>query len=270
MKEKKESKTNSYIQSEALFGFKIIFLIIKLPFLLLAAPFSKTARLKIKEPIREVKKFLLETKITTTLIIINILAYIGEFFLTKETLENIIYLKLTVTNQIIIDKFICTIFTWFMHANLSHLLGNMLVLLIFGRVVEKYIKKKYLQIYFSSALIGSLISIFFTQYGIGASAAISGLVITGILIRPFYLTFLTILPLPIFIVGWISIYSDLNGVFNQVSNGIGYLAHVGGYVGALLISLLFITTSKEKHEIRKGLIINIILLLVFILIKVIK
>lgn len=66
----------------------------------------------------------------------------------------------------------------FLHGGIEHILMNMLSLFIVGRSLEMFFSKtSYLIIYFISAFLGSLISIYFhpVTVGIGASGAIFGL-----------------------------------------------------------------------------------------------
>lgn len=66
----------------------------------------------------------------------------------------------------------------FLHGGIEHILMNMLSLFIVGRSVEMiFSKTSYLIIYFISAFVGSLLSIYFhpVTVGIGASGAIFGL-----------------------------------------------------------------------------------------------
>ena len=66
----------------------------------------------------------------------------------------------------------------FLHGGIEHILMNMLSLFIVGRSLEMFFSKtSYLIIYFISAFVGSLISIYFhpVTVGIGASGAIFGL-----------------------------------------------------------------------------------------------
>jgi rhomboid protease GluP len=66
----------------------------------------------------------------------------------------------------------------FVHANLLHLLGNMLFLLIFGiRAEDLFGKIRYLMLYFVTGLSGNLLTLLMGPYivSVGASGAIFGL-----------------------------------------------------------------------------------------------
>jgi membrane associated rhomboid family serine protease len=156
----------------------------------------------------------------------------------------------------------------FMHASWEHLLGNMLALFIFGRVVEKKLGyAKTALIYFGALIISgvfsSLIDLYITGSttpSLGASGAIMGLVAAAILIDPFYITFDLIIPLPIMIVGWITIYSDISGIISPVADDIGHFAHLGGFLSVGV--LLFLFERDERQKFKKGLIINVISIII--------
>ena len=156
----------------------------------------------------------------------------------------------------------------FLHGSIFHLLGNMFYLFIFGRVVEKYLgSRQMLIIYLVGGIIANGVSAgLFGITGLGASGAISGVVAAAILIRPFYLSYLLIYPLPIFILGFFQITGDFSGFFNQDPNSnIGHIAHLAGY-GSIAITVFFLNREKRK-EMKKGLLINILFLLIFILLN---
>lgn len=265
------TKKNKQVQSELAFGLDLLLSILKLPLLLFIIPFSKKARTNFIAPLKKILDFFKQTKITTTLILINIIIFlIQNIFFSKQTIITIAQLNLKLTNYFFLDKILNIIITWFLHANLAHLVNNMIALLVLGRVVEKHLKEKYLLIYLLSGFTGSVISLFLNQPGIGASGAISGIILSAILIKPFYLSFIAIIPIPIFLIGWASIYADISGVFSKIPSQIGYGAHIGGYISALIISLILIKKSKKHHELKKGLLINLILLLIFALLILIK
>jgi membrane associated rhomboid family serine protease len=111
----------------------------------------------------------------------------------------------------------------FMHANLSHLGGNVLFLLIFGTSLEEQVtRKKWLTTYFASGLTGNIVFLLLggNEAGIGASGAIWGLLgaaggIRGLIGMAFY------------------------AGFNIFAGG-GFLAHAGGLLGGLALRYLWL------------------------------
>lgn len=157
----------------------------------------------------------------------------------------------------------------FLHADVFHLLGNMFALLIFGRIVEKELgQSKTAIVYFSALIFAAIFSSIINLIqgnnvgGLGASGALMGLVSAAILLRPFKITFSAIIPLPVIVLGWLLIYVDLIGFFSSADDGIGYSAHIGGFISAFL---LFFILRKERPQLIKGLLINTLTLFLFFL-----
>jgi membrane associated rhomboid family serine protease len=85
-------------------------------------------------------------------------------------------------NPLVWEGWVWMLFTsLFLHANLLHLGGNVLFLLIFGTVLEEQVtRKRWLVTYFASGLTGNLAFLFLGPFlgqeiGLGASGAIYGL-----------------------------------------------------------------------------------------------
>jgi len=130
----------------------------------------------------------------------------------------------------------------FLHANIAHIAGNMLFLLIFGlRSEEMFSLPEYLSLYFIGGLTGNLLSLLLLPLNVpsvGASGAIFALFgaaviyarrsfrqsIIGALIYAFFLLFLS------------------SGA------GVNNFAHIGGLVTGLLIG--YILASRRKPETR--------------------
>ena len=91
--------------------------------------------------------------------------------------------------------------------------------------------------------------------GLGASGAIMGLIAAAILLNPFYLTYEAIIPLPIMLIGWLTLYADITGILNPLEDGIGHFAHLGGFLSIGL--LLYLLGIDERAKMKKGIIINI-------------
>ena len=87
-----------------------------------------------------------------------------------------------------------------------------------------------------------------------------GIIAAAILLDPFYLTWELILPLPIMVVGWLTIAADILGILNPVEDGIGHFAHLGGFLSIVL--LLYLFGAADRKKIRKGFVVNVVSLLV--------
>jgi rhomboid protease GluP len=128
----------------------------------------------------------------------------------------------------------------FVHADVAHIVGNMLFLLIFGlRGEEMFSPPEYLSIYFLGGLTGNLLSLLLLPLdtiSVGASGAIFALFgasviftrrsfrqsIIGALIYAFFLLFLS------------------SGV------GVNNFAHIGGLVTGLVIGYALATRRKPE------------------------
>jgi rhomboid protease GluP len=126
----------------------------------------------------------------------------------------------------------------FIHADIAHIVGNMLFLLIFGlRGEEMFSLPEYLSIYFIGGLTGNLLSLLLPDIiSVGASGAIFALFgatviyarrsfrqsIIGALVYAFFLLFLS------------------SGA------GVNNFAHLGGLATGLLIG--YVLATKRKPE----------------------
>jgi membrane associated rhomboid family serine protease len=244
------------IESEYKFVFRQIIFILKIPWLLILILFRRKKLNELLNPLKELYHFIFQPKITIALIIINIIVFLLQItVMSEEIFKSLIFMP----EHLFTFQIIPIVASWFLHASISHLLGNMLFLYIFGRIVEMYFGgHKMLLIYFGSAILGHVFTAIAGQGGIGASGAIAGLISTSILIAPFYLTFLVMgIPIPIVILGAIAIYTDISGIlYPKEGDIVGHFAHLGGYLAVALIVFLF--SQKQKEKMKKGLIINII------------
>jgi len=156
-----------------------------------------------------------------------------------------------------------TLFTsMFMHAGWVHLLGNMLYLFIFGDNVEDVFGHVgYFFFYIicglaaAFAYIMSLTNPADLYYGLlGASGAISGVLGAYAILYPkakvITLIFYFVLPVPaIAFLGFWFVLQWLYAVFD-VSGGVAYWAHIGGFVAGIVLALIFGLGLKKKKDAR--------------------
>lgn len=135
----------------------------------------------------------------------------------------------------------------FIHANWFHLLGNMLFLWIFGPPIEEKLGRiNFILYYFLCGLCGNL-GYLIMNYGsqkpaIGASGAISGMIGTCLVLEPLgtIMTTRDEAPVWLYAVAFFLIqfgYSFLL-FLTKTSTQIGYDAHVGGFIGGIIIALI--------------------------------
>lgn len=146
----------------------------------------------------------------------------------------------------------------FLHSDILHLLCNMYSLYIIGPQLESFFGKvKYTIIFIGSGIIGNLLSMAFLQdrvVSVGASGAIFGLLGALLYFGYHYRVYLSgvirsqIIPLII-----------LNLGIGFLATNINNLAHVGGLVGGVLISMAVgVKYKSNKSDIINGFIMTTI------------
>lgn len=155
-----------------------------------------------------------------------------------------------------------TIFTaLFVHANFIHLLGNMLFLYVFGNTLEDTLGAGKMTTAFFIGGAGSfLLSALF--YGldaamVGASAAIFTLTAIVMLTKPLKFSWLFLMPQGLVAILYF-IYNIL-AVYYAVPGGVGYLAHVIGF----LIGFPFGVAWSRRWA--RNLVITILLLVLYVM-----
>lgn len=209
------------------------------------------------------------------LIIINVIVFF--FFFTQgfRTFKATIMEYGAIPALILSGRRLETLFTsMFIHADILHLLGNMLYLWIFGDNIEDVLGHvKYLIFYLVGGLFADLAHIastllsFYTSPvyyviadlwtpAVGASGAISAVLGAYMLLYPnarirtvvFYI-FITIISVPAYYyLGFWFIYQLLMGVISLsgITSGVAFWAHIGGFVFGLMIVKAFNIKPKRK------------------------
>ncbi len=156
-----------------------------------------------------------------------------------------------------------TLFTaLFLHADLTHLLGNMLFLFVFGNTLENELKaKKTLSAFFVGGTITFLLGAFFYEpstFLIGASAAIFTLTAVVMLVKPLKFSFLFLMPQGL--VAIIYFTYNLLAVYFGVEGNVAYISHVIGFVIGIPFGIAW------SKELGKNLLITIGLFIIYLLI----
>ncbi len=230
-------------------------------------------------PIKDLNRPLRAPHVNRILLIVNIVIFAvywfsaNEIFLSHKIAETIVNDFVMVPQEITHGQRLYTLITsMFMHAGWLHLFGNMLFLFIFGDNVEDILGHgSYLVFYIFSGLaaafthiliilfapmISALIGIPIAYGGledgvVGASGAISGVLGAYLVLYPKakILTIVTyfILPVPaiIFLGVWF-ILQWLYGFFD-ISGGVAYWAHIGGFVTGMILALTFGLKKKKTR-----------------------
>lgn len=200
--------------------------------------------------------------ITYIIIAICILLYIIMEIFGNGSTNNITLLKFGANLDVLVKngEYYRLFTSIFLHIGIMHLLCNMYSLYIIGREVESLFGKvKYIIIFILSGIFGSILSIAFSHNVIsaGASGAIFGLLGALLYFGMHYRTYLgealvrSIIPILI-----------INLIIGFLSPGIDMAAHIGGFVGGILVSMMVGIPDKSKtKDIINGTILTIIYLL---------
>lgn len=153
----------------------------------------------------------------------------------------------------------------FLHADMMHLLFNMMTLYFFGPVIlEGFGAVGFIIIYIGSILLGNIFSLFIYQKqpwysAIGASGGVSGVLFAAIAMAPKMSLFLFFIPIPIpgFVFGLLyfgySVYMMLNP--KQWDN-LGHAAHLGG----AFFGLVYAIATQPEAALENSLFIGIMAL----------
>ena len=193
--------------------------------------------------------------ITWTLVSLNVIAYLWDRMWNPAN-PSIVFADLGIEPDKILIEFskghympaILSLFTgMFIHANILHILGNMIYLVVFGKTVETILGSvRYVLLYLIGGFIASLVYLFIfpssTIPMIGASGAISAVMGAYIVLNPKGRVIMIILPiffLPLSVPAWFMLgLWFLMQVFMPIP-GVATWAHVGGFfAGALAVMLL--------------------------------
>jgi membrane associated rhomboid family serine protease len=141
----------------------------------------------------------------------------------------------------------------FVHANVLHLIGNMLFLFVFGNTLEKSAgAEKLLAIFFTAGFLSFILSPAFLPRGtgmLGASAAIFALAGSVMLVRPLKFSWLFLAPQGLiaiiyFIYNVVLVYekSRIPGYDPQVA----YVAHIIGFITGIPFGIALSNRWKQN------------------------
>lgn len=132
----------------------------------------------------------------------------------------------------------------FLHADVMHLMFNMLTLYFFAPIVIEILGPLwFLLIYLGSLAFGSLFTLYFhkdeySYRAIGASGAVTGILYSAILFHPDGAINILFIPIdiPAYIFGIVYLFYSIYGMKSRTDN-IGHTAHFGGAVGGYVLTL---------------------------------
>lgn len=207
------------------------------------------------------------------LILANVAVFLFFFLQGTRGLTLAIFDLGAIPAYILNGKRLWTLFTSiFMHADLTHLFGNMLYLWVFGDNVEDALGHiRYLFFYLAGGLIASFVhiaSLFaeapslgivgFGVPSVGASGAISAVLGAYLVLYPrarirtliFYI-FIQIVSIPAYYyLGFWFLYQLMMGIFSLTGlpSGIAFWAHIGGFVAGSLAIKAFRVKPRLRRQ----------------------
>ncbi len=211
-------------------------------------------------------------KVNVTLIVLNLIMFGVEILGSDNLVSTWAFVPARLTAFLhgqSDPRVLLTLFTsMFMHASLSHILGNMLFLWVFGPGIEAaFGSGRYLMFYLASGVVACL-----TQYVgsplsvdpiLGASGAIAGVMGAFLVLYPTARIELFIWPISLFtglrlhVAAWLMLviwFASQVGMgmtgMNAVGDagGVAYWAHIGGFAfGAILAFVLRLDASRRPR-----------------------
>jgi membrane associated rhomboid family serine protease len=140
----------------------------------------------------------------------------------------------------------------FAHSGLLHLAGNMWMAFIFGRIVEwRYGAWRFLLIYFISGIFAAMAQAVFVPEAllIGASGAIAG--VMAVFLRHYprsNLYLMGVVPIPTWLFMLFFVLSNSAGVVLNTGEPVGYVAHLGGFLAGLIVSLAMVPPGSAASR----------------------
>jgi membrane associated rhomboid family serine protease len=155
----------------------------------------------------------------------------------------------------------------FMHADLTHLAGNMVFLYVFGNTLEKEVGAgKTMLAFFAGGILSLIAGIFHYNPGVflvGASAAIFTLTAAVMLVKPLKFSFIFFMPLGL--VTLVYIIYNVIAVYTGVEGNVGYFSHVVGFAVGLPLGAAWTKNLLRNLLIALGLLFLYVLISILLL-----
>jgi membrane associated rhomboid family serine protease len=171
------------------------------------------------------------------------------------------------------ESWLTPLSSMFLHGSWGHLLGNAVFLWVFGNNVEDSMGRgRFLVFYLACGLAAAAAQVVLSPASavpmVGASGAISGVLGGYLLLYPrvpvrvlfILFIFIRVIRIPAYLVllWWIGyqIVLGLPEIMNlnpEVSSGVAYAAHIGGFLAGLVLIKLFVRSDfVERHRAQHG------------------
>ena len=198
--------------------------------------------------------------VTTLLIVANALVFLFEISLDEFSRNHLISRYGLMPGRFHAAALLTSMF---LHGGWAHILGNMMFLWAFGRSLEDLMgHTKYLVFYLASGAIAGLVHVLFNPGSmlptVGASGAIAGVMGAYLIKFPrarirtlvfFFFIFTTQIP-AVFMLGYWFLTQLVSGVgsvgYSHLSQGgTAWFAHIGGFLGGMVLVSLLGTSSPQ-------------------------
>jgi len=216
-------------------------------------------------PLKALRKQNTTPYVTFGLIAVNVLVFAWQLTLSQSQLGSVFMNAALVPCEASRSVFspetwLDSFRTMFLHGGWLHLVGNMVFLLIFGPHIEEYFGKvKYLLFYIAAGTTANLLHTAINWNvcipSIGASGAIMGLMGSFFLLYPatrirvvaffFRVPVGTVDTQAFYLLAAYFVFDFINGlgalgVSNTATGGVAVWAHIGGFLGGLLLTFIAI------------------------------
>lgn len=216
----------------------------------------------------EPNRYSLIPVMTILLILINTVVLFSEPWTVPDGDYWAYYMKFASTPQLIISMkgagFLSSITSMFLHGGITHLLGNMLALWVFGRRVEDACGSlRFLAFYLTVGVAADIMSTIVQHSSgmpsIGASGAVFGVMGAYLLLYPAgrirTFVFITVVPLwPRLRAFWVVFYflgiqliPALDVLFKKSDYSVNYWAHLGGFAASILVFLFLRPEAYARY-----------------------
>lgn len=179
---------------------------------------------------------------TYALILANALASLYGLFVDRKFIEDFLFNVAAILRG---KQHYRMITSAFLHGDLGHLFVNMLTLYFFGPTIEHVLGTDgFLVVYFGSAVTGKLLSLWVNRKNpaysaLGASGAVSGVLLSFCLFYPLEKIYLFFIPIGIPAIVFAALYMAISmELMDRPGRVIGHDAHLGGAAGGIVLTLL--------------------------------
>jgi len=170
------------------------------------------------------------------------------------------------TTNVLAGRIWTVVTALFIHANLAHLVGNMLFLYVFGNTLENVVSGRNVLIaFFAGGIATSILSMPFYPVDtllVGASAAIFTLAAAVMLIKPYKFSWLFLLPTGL--VAIVYFLYNVVAVYRGFSGEVAYISHVIGFLIGIPIGISWSPRWMRNLVVTLVLLVTYLIMIVFI------